>query len=110
MPNERPRFFNSILTISSGPKLGDIYDKVHLVPFGEYLPGPLDAALRAVGLRQFVSIPGGFTPGARSGQRLLDIAGLPPVVATICYEAIFPGRNPARIRARRVVSRSGADP
>ncbi|MCC0805255.1 apolipoprotein N-acyltransferase [Methylobacterium sp. W2] len=91
LPNERPRFFNSILTISSGQKLGDIYDKVHLVPFGEYLPGPLDAALRAVGLRQFVSIPGGFTPGARSGQRLLDVTGLPPVVATICYEAIFPG-------------------
>ncbi|GJE15893.1 apolipoprotein N-acyltransferase [Methylobacterium marchantiae] len=91
LPNERPRFFNSILTISAGPKLGDIYDKVHLVPFGEYLPGPLDAVLRAVGLRQFVSIPGGFTSGARSGQRLLDVKGLPPVAATICYEAIFPG-------------------
>ncbi|WP_019904938.1 apolipoprotein N-acyltransferase [Methylobacterium sp. 77] len=91
LPNERPRFFNSILTISAGPKLGDLYDKVHLVPFGEYLPGPLDAVLRAVGVRQFVSIPGGFTPGARSGQRLLDVPGLPPVAATICYEAIFPG-------------------
>ncbi|MCK2053262.1 apolipoprotein N-acyltransferase [Methylobacterium sp. 37f] len=87
----RPRFFNSILTMSAGPKLGDIYDKVHLVPFGEYLPGPLDATLRALHIRQFVSIPGGFTAGDRATQRIMTIPGLPPVAATICYEAIFPG-------------------
>ncbi|GJD93544.1 Apolipoprotein N-acyltransferase [Methylobacterium iners] len=90
LPGERPRYFNSILTIASGPTLGDIYDKVHLVPFGEYLPGPLDAILRALGLRQFVSIPGGFTAGSRAGQQILKVPGLPPVAATICYEAIFP--------------------
>ncbi|KQP31843.1 acyltransferase [Methylobacterium sp. Leaf104] len=89
--DERPRFFNSILTISAGPKLGDIYDKVHLVPFGEYLPGPLDATLRALRIRQFVSIPGGFTAGDRATQRIMTVPGLPPVAATICYEAIFPG-------------------
>ena len=88
---ERPRFFNSILTITAGPKLGDIYDKVHLVPFGEYLPGPLDAGLRALRIRQFVSIPGGFTAGDRAHQRIMTVPGLPPVAATICYEAIFPG-------------------
>ena len=91
LPNERPRFFNAILTLSAGPTLGDRYDKVHLVPFGEYLPGPLDSVLRALHIRQFVSIPGGFTAGARTGQRLLTVPGLPPVAATICYEAIFPG-------------------
>lgn len=90
LPGERPRYFNAILTIENGPKLGDVYDKVHLVPFGEYLPGPLDAALRALGLRQFVSVPGGFTPGSRAGQRILNVPGLPPIAATICYEAIFP--------------------
>ncbi|WP_264049231.1 apolipoprotein N-acyltransferase [Methylobacterium flocculans] len=88
---ERPRFFNSILTIASGPSFGDIYDKVHLVPFGEYLPGPLDATLRALRIRQFVSIPGGFTAGDRARQRIMTVPGLPPVAATICYEAIFPG-------------------
>lgn len=91
LPGERPRFFNSILTLSAGPTLGDRYDKVHLVPFGEYLPAPLDAFLRAVGLRQFVAIPGGFTAGNRTAQRMLTVPGLPPVAATICYEAIFPG-------------------
>lgn len=91
LPNERPRFFNSILTIAAGPTLGDVYNKVHLVPFGEYLPGPLDAALRALHVRQFVAIPGGFTPGTRAAQRILAVPGLPPAAATICYEAIFPG-------------------
>ena len=88
---ERPRFFNAILTLAAGPKLGEVYDKVHLVPFGEYLPEPLDAALRALHIRQFVAIPGGFTAGDRARQRILTVPGLPPVAATICYEAIFPG-------------------
>ena len=91
LPGERIRFYNAIMTIEPPGRIADTYDKVHLVPFGEYLPGPLDAALRAVGLRQFVAIPGGFSAGAASGQRILDVAGLPPVAATICYEAIFPG-------------------
>ncbi len=91
LTRENAVFHNSILTIGPGGRIGEVYDKVHLVPFGEYLPGPLDAALRAVGLRQFVAVPGGFTPGSREGQRILTVPGLPPVAATICYEAIFPG-------------------
>ena len=91
LTREHAVFFNAILTIGSGGRLGDLYDKVHLVPFGEYLPGPLDAALRAIGLRQFVQVPGGFTAGDRQAQRILTVPGLPPIAATICYEAIFPG-------------------
>jgi apolipoprotein N-acyltransferase len=62
---------------------------VHLVPFGEYVPKLLDSLIRAVGLRQFVHIPGGFEPAEK--RTMLAIPGLPPVAATICYEAIFPG-------------------
>ncbi|AWV19752.1 apolipoprotein N-acyltransferase [Methylobacterium sp. XJLW] len=91
LPGERLRYFNAVMVIGSDGKISDSYDKVHLVPFGEYLPAPLDAALRAVGLRQFVAIPGGFSAGTLAGQRILAVPGLPPVAATICYEAIFPG-------------------
>ncbi|MGE7153671.1 apolipoprotein N-acyltransferase [Methylorubrum rhodesianum] len=91
LTRENAVFFNAILTIGAGGQSGDTYDKVHLVPFGEYLPGPLDGLLRALGLRQFISVPGGFTAGDRAGQRILNVPGLPPVAATICYEAIFPG-------------------
>lgn len=80
-----PRYFNSIEVVGSGGVLLDAYDKVHLVPFGEYLP--FDGLLRKAGLSNFVHIPGGFTAGNR--HRVLDIPGLPPVAPSICYEAIF---------------------
>ncbi len=91
LPGERPRITNAIMVIEPDGTITDTYDKVHLVPFGEYLPNVLDGLLRAVGLRQFVAVPGGFTAGSPTSQRMLTVPGLPPVVATICYEAIFPG-------------------
>ncbi|MFC6790463.1 apolipoprotein N-acyltransferase [Methylobacterium komagatae] len=90
LPGERPRIYNAIMVIEADGTITDTYDKVHLVPFGEYLPGFLDETLRALGLRQFVAIPGGFTAGNPATQRILTVPGLPPVVGTICYEAIFP--------------------
>ncbi|MCG7392782.1 apolipoprotein N-acyltransferase [Microvirga sp. ACRRW] len=83
------KFFNAIQVIDDRGTILGAYDKVHLVPFGEYVPKFLDELIRAVGLRQFVHIPGGFEPSDR--RKPLSIPGLPPVAATICYEAIFPG-------------------
>jgi apolipoprotein N-acyltransferase len=80
-------YFNAIEVITAGGTIVDSYDKIHLVPFGEYLP--FDALLRGLGLRNFVSIPGGFEPGRV--RKALDIPGLPPAAPLICYEAIFPG-------------------
>jgi apolipoprotein N-acyltransferase len=57
------------------------------VPFGEYLP--LGEWFDRLGLRQFVRVPGGFTPGVE--RKRLDIPGLPGAAPLICYEAIFPG-------------------
>ncbi len=81
------RFYNSLQVVDHDGAIRAVYDKVHLVPFGEYLP--LRGWLEALGLRQFIVIPGGFEPGA--SRRALSAPGLPPIAPLICYEAIFPG-------------------
>jgi apolipoprotein N-acyltransferase len=64
-----------------------IYDKVHLVPFGEYLP--FQPVLEAIGLEQLTRMRGGFSSGLVP-RPLLSVAGLPAVSSLICYEGIFP--------------------
>lgn len=80
-------YYNAIEVIASGGTIIDTYDKIHLVPFGEYLP--FGHVLNRLGLRNFVAIPGGFEPG--NLRRALVIPGMPPASPLICYEAIFPG-------------------
>ncbi|MCU4651323.1 apolipoprotein N-acyltransferase [Roseibacterium sp. SDUM158016] len=83
----RPR--NTLAQLAPGGAIVAVYDKHHLVPFGEYLPfeevfDRLDlAALAAV-------VPGGYTSGP--GPALLDLGeAFGRVFPMICYEAIFPG-------------------
>lgn len=90
LPGEgRPPIYNAIHVITREGGVLASYDKSHLVPFGEYLPAPFEGALRLLGLKEFVAVPGGFA--AAAARRPLEVPGLPPVAATICYEAIFPG-------------------
>jgi apolipoprotein N-acyltransferase len=81
------RYYNSMLAINDKGEVIDAADKVHLVPFGEYLP--LEDLLGSFGLRQLVSTPGGFSAG--SSVHRLNLPGLPEILPQICYEIIFPG-------------------
>ena len=77
--------FNSVLAIDSQGRIKDVYDKHHLVPFGEYVP------LRSVlPVGKLTAGRQDFSPGP--GIRTLVLDGLPPFSPLICYEVIFPGR------------------
>jgi apolipoprotein N-acyltransferase len=86
--NPRPEGYNSLMVFADDGRLETVYDKIHLVPFGEYLP--LQHILEAIGLEQLAHWRGGFSAGA-SPRPLLTIPGLPAAIGLICYEAIFPG-------------------
>lgn len=83
----RPPAYNSLMAFGPSGGLVALYDKIHLVPFGEYLP--LQTVLESVGLEQLTRLRGGFAKG-RTPRPLIDVPGLPPVLGLVCYEAIFP--------------------
>ena len=80
-------FFNSLLVFGRSALLLSLYDKIDLVPFGEFLP--MRVVLQAIGLRELAA-RGEFGAGA-TPRPILHIPGLPSAVPLICYEAIFPG-------------------
>lgn len=85
--SNEPRAYNSVYVIDPDGSIRGIYDKVHLVPFGEYLP--FQRLLERLGLRQLTKQVGGFLSGDR--RRAMDVPGAPKMLPLICYEAIFPG-------------------
>lgn len=82
-----PRYYNSIYVIDGRGQIVGAADKVHLVPFGEYLP--FEDLLSSWGLSSIAaSMPGGFSAAkSRSPLTLPNGRTLYPL---ICYEAIFP--------------------
>jgi apolipoprotein N-acyltransferase len=82
-PAQTSLLFNSAVLISPAGEWIARYDKVHLVPFGEYLPFPTIFSF-AGGLTKEV---GEFQHG--SSRQPLD-AGSDRLGVFICYESIFP--------------------
>jgi len=97
----RSGVYNSIYVIDHTGSIAAVYDKVHLVPFGEYLP--LESVLERLGLQDLTEQRGGFLAGDR--HRLIAVPGAPPALPLICYEAIFPGEVvPSGVRPGWIVN------
>ncbi|TAL02823.1 MAG: apolipoprotein N-acyltransferase [Rhodospirillaceae bacterium] len=80
--------FNSLFVIAPDGRIEAVYDKSHLVPFGEYMP------LRW--LIPFAALTGMGDFSTGPGLTTITIPGLPPFSPLICYEIIFPGHVTAR--------------
>lgn len=81
------RAYNSIYVIDHDGTILSVYDKLHLVPFGEYLP--FQSTMEKLGFVQLTRMRGGFIPGDR--RRTMTLPNTPRMLPLICYEAIFPG-------------------
>ncbi len=77
------RPLNSLMALLADGAPAAIYDKSHLVPFGEYQPDWFPLPIQVVP-------GGGFARGP--GPSTLHAPGLPPFGPLICYEAIFPAQ------------------
>jgi apolipoprotein N-acyltransferase len=84
-----PLYYNSLAIFrreaGAGLTLLGVYDKRHLVPFGEYLP--LKPILHLIGFQKLVPVGDGFSSGPAAPPLKLPDRVVQPL---ICYEALFP--------------------
>jgi apolipoprotein N-acyltransferase len=83
MKRETKSYFNSLVMFDADGNISNVYDKYHLVPFGEYIPFQ-----KWIPLKPVVEFTG-FILG--SGVKTFEAFGL-KYSPVICYEIIFSGK------------------
>ncbi len=91
--NGETLYRNSLIALSFAdglPRVETVYDKHHLVPFGEYMPFA-DVVAR-LGVESLAVLGDGYTPGPAPSS--MQIADLPVFSPQICYEIAYSGFTP----------------
>ncbi|AQX28738.1 Apolipoprotein N-acyltransferase [Bartonella sp. JB63] len=85
-PDTQTQYFNTIAFIDAKGDILHTSDKLHLVPFGEYLP--YQNLLKKIGLHALADNIGGYN-AANVRKTVMTPNGF-SYLPLICYEAIFP--------------------
>ncbi|WP_169566859.1 apolipoprotein N-acyltransferase [Sneathiella limimaris] len=89
-PIER-KYWNSVQALNAQGKIEGIYDKRHLLPYGEYLP--LRSFLKSSGLASLIPVldqMSDFSFPDADASDVMAIPGVAPFRVLICYEVTFP--------------------
>ena len=81
------KYFNSLVIVNNDLEILHVYNKIKLVPFGEFLP--LENFLSKFG---FKKITRGYNSFSSGNKRILLKLDDKLVLPLICYEIIYPGQ------------------
>jgi apolipoprotein N-acyltransferase len=90
LSQENRKLFNSLIFINATGKIDYKYDKIHLVPFGEYIP--FRNKLKKIA--NFLS-PRDFSTGVMKEN--INLRGFGEIITLICYEILFSNEVNRRI-------------
>lgn len=86
--------YNSAFLLAPTGKTVDVYRKIHLVPFGEFIPYGSWLAF----FPPLVETLGGFAPFAAGDSVVMLPVGAHPTSTAICYEVTFPSLIATAVR------------
>jgi apolipoprotein N-acyltransferase len=81
------KYFNSLVVVNNDLEIIHVYNKIKLVPFGEFLP--LQSFLSKFGFKKITRGYNSFSSGYKRSLFKFDDKLLLPL---ICYEIIYPGQ------------------
>ena len=89
--NKGEKYFNSLVILNNKLEVLSLYNKIDLVPFGEFLP--FENTLSKFGLKKVTAGYNPFSPGDR--REVINLGSnfqYKSVFPLICYEIIYPGK------------------
>ena len=89
--SESEKYFNSLVVLNNKLEILSLYNKVNLVPFGEFLP--LEKFLSKLGLKKITRGYNSFSSGDK--RELINLGTIfneKLILPLICYEIIYSGK------------------